>query len=183
MSAYRFHIGGIIKNVNGRLKENMNKGMIGVLIGVLYFSFNAINVGAGGNISAPKPYQLESNENLFTNQYRISEADIDLMAAIVFYEANTEDIRGKRLVVSVILNRVESDLFPNDIYSVISQKGQFTTYKYARNINDYDIPIDCYGAVLAELNERTDDSILFFSSEGYNGNISMYKYGHHYFSR
>lgn len=160
----------------------MKKRAAGLLFGVLFLTCS-IEVGAGGNITAPKPYQLESSENLFTNEYGITEEDIDLMAATVFYEANTEDIHGKRLVVSVILNRVESDSFPDDVQGVISYKNAFQTYKFSKNMNDTDIPIDCYGAVLAELEERTDYAPLYFSSEGYNGSTPLYKYGNHYFSK
>lgn len=149
-------------------------------MGFFFLALFRLLQAPGGNITAPKP-QVQSN--LFENKYELSEADIDLMAATVYYEANTEDMQGKRLVCSVILNRMESESFPDDVSSVISQEGQFSTYKRASNMADTDIPIDCYGAVLAELEGRTDSEVLYFSSEGYNGNEPMYKYGNHYFSK
>ena len=161
----------------------MKRTAIGLALGVLIFASSSIDVGAGGNITAPKFYFQDQEDNLFSNKYEITESDIDLMAATVYYEANTEDMEGKRLVVSVILNRMESEQFPNDVRSVISQKGQFVTYKYSQYMSDTDIPIDCYGAVLAELDDRTDTEVLFFSSEGYNGNQSLYQHGNHYFSK
>lgn len=49
----------------------------------------------------------------------------DLMAAIIECEAGGEIVEGKIAVGSVILNRMDSDRFPNSIQEVIYQPGQF----------------------------------------------------------
>jgi N-acetylmuramoyl-L-alanine amidase len=159
----------------------MKKRTIGLLMGVLLFCAISVKVLAGGNITAPKPEP--EYPNLFDNSYDLSESEIDLLAAITYYEANTEDMTGKRLVVAVVLNRVDSEFFPDNLTDVLSAPGQFSTYKNAVKMKDTDIPIDCYGAVLAELEERTDSEPLYFSSEGYNGKTHLYKHGNHYFSK
>ncbi|MFC0270611.1 cell wall hydrolase [Metabacillus herbersteinensis] len=54
----------------------------------------------------------------------ITNAEKDLLARIVHAEAVGEPYAGKVAVATVILNRVDSKLFPNDIKSVIYQKDQ-----------------------------------------------------------
>ncbi|MDQ1145676.1 N-acetylmuramoyl-L-alanine amidase [Bacillus sp. SORGH_AS 510] len=54
-----------------------------------------------------------------------SKHEIDLLARLVRAEAEIEPYQGKVAVACVVLNRVESDKFPNTIKDVIYQKGQF----------------------------------------------------------
>ncbi|QNF29247.1 cell wall hydrolase [Metabacillus sp. KUDC1714] len=54
----------------------------------------------------------------------ITAAEKDLLARLVHAEAKGESYAGKVAVASVVLNRVDSELFPNDIKSVIHQKDQ-----------------------------------------------------------
>lgn len=49
-----------------------------------------------------------------------------LLAAIIECEAGNQTQEGKIAVANVVLNRVKSKQFPNTIYGVIYQKGQFT---------------------------------------------------------
>lgn len=50
----------------------------------------------------------------------------DLMARLVRAESESEPYAGKVAVATVVLNRVDSDGFPDDIHSVIYQDRQFT---------------------------------------------------------
>ena len=50
---------------------------------------------------------------------------IDALERLVQCEASTEDTDGKALVASVVLNRVESGIWGDDILSVIEAPGQF----------------------------------------------------------
>lgn len=50
----------------------------------------------------------------------------DLIARLVHAEAKGEPYKGKVAVATVVLNRVESDKFPNTVSGVIHAKGQFT---------------------------------------------------------
>ena len=61
------------------------------------------------------------------NACSISDNDIDLIALVTMAEAEGESELGKRLVIDTILNRFESDLFPDSIEDVIYQKNQFTS--------------------------------------------------------
>lgn len=55
-----------------------------------------------------------------------SAGDLALMAAIIECEAGGEPYEGKVAVANVVLNRVNSNRFPNTILEVLYQKNQFT---------------------------------------------------------
>lgn len=109
-----------------------------------------------------------------------SEEDVDLMAAVVFYEAGNQDMYGKQLVADTILNRVDSDRFPNSISEVIDQKGQFHTARKAHKLSG-NAPIECYGAVISQLEQRENYEVMYFS-RGYGCGKRLFKYGDHCFS-
>ena len=56
----------------------------------------------------------------------LSDSDYDTLLRIVQAESGGCDIIGKILVANVILNRVDSDEFPNSIHGVVYQKSQFS---------------------------------------------------------
>ncbi|QTM00010.1 cell wall hydrolase [Iocasia frigidifontis] len=56
----------------------------------------------------------------------VSREEIILLARIINGEARGESFRGKVAVGAVIINRVESDSFPNSIREVILQRNQFS---------------------------------------------------------
>ena len=107
---------------------------------------------------------------------------LEMLAICVEAEAGNQDLYGKRLVVDVILNRVDSDRFPDDIESVISQKYHFSTYWNGEMDKITEPSEETFEAVRMELDERLDDKILFFSAGGYSEYcIPAHKYGDHYF--
>ncbi|AEN89984.1 MULTISPECIES: cell wall hydrolase [Priestia] len=68
---------------------------------------------------------INANETL-TIPNSISESDKDLLARLVQAEAKGEPYAGKVAVATVVLNRVDSDSFPDSIHDVIYQGTQFT---------------------------------------------------------
>lgn len=71
--------------------------------------------------------------NLVHNRWNItlSEEEIDLLAKIVWLEANGEPVEGQQAVVEVVFNRMASELYPDTLYDVLSQKNpvQFCSWK------------------------------------------------------
>ncbi|MGG5759213.1 cell wall hydrolase [Bacillus toyonensis] len=65
-----------------------------------------------------------TNDEVIT-ALNISGDDFDLLSRLVEAEAGIEPFEGKIAVANVILNRVESDQFPNTIEGVIYEAGQF----------------------------------------------------------
>jgi N-acetylmuramoyl-L-alanine amidase len=107
---------------------------------------------------------------------------LEMLAICVEAEAGNQDLMGKRLVVDVILNRVDSDKFPDDILAVISQTNQFSSYSDGQMDRIYEPSEDTFKAVRMELENRTDDKILFFTEGDYNPYCTpAYQHGDHYF--
>lgn len=102
----------------------------------------------------------------------VSDADLDLMAAIIECEAGGESYEGKIGVGAVIMNRIRSSQFPNTLSEVIYQSGQFTpasTGKLA-SVLSRGARQDCYDAardVFAGANTIGDR--LFFHAGSGNG--------------
>lgn len=75
------------------------------------------------NISSKKTYK-----------YNLTEAEKVALQKVALAEANVDGVKGMALVMKVILNRLDSPKFPNDVMSIIKQKNQFSTY-YNGNYN------------------------------------------------
>jgi len=58
-------------------------------------------------------------------QRNYTDEDLIWLARIVTVEAGGMSLEGKLAVANVVLNRVKSPSFPNTVYDVIFQKGQF----------------------------------------------------------
>ena len=56
---------------------------------------------------------------------QIQEADKELLASIIFFEAGKQPYEGQVAVGAVIMNRVKSAVYPNSISEVVYQSGQF----------------------------------------------------------
>ena len=59
-----------------------------------------------------------------TMKYQLSDKDQEALMRIVEAEAGGEDQNGKLLVANVVLNRVNSENFPNTVWEVVMQKEQ-----------------------------------------------------------
>lgn len=110
--------------------------------------------------------------------------ELELLAAVVEAEAGNQDMIGKRLVVDVVLNRVDSPLFPDTITEVLEQPGQFTTmWNGAVEDAGWHMQEDDYTAVMTEVTgKRLDYDIYFFTAGEYNASCKpAYIHGDHYF--
>ena len=57
----------------------------------------------------------------------VTYEDAQLLMKVAQAEAGNQGITGQWLVMCVVLNRVESEDFPDTVYEVIYQEGQFST--------------------------------------------------------
>ncbi|SEM68011.1 cell wall hydrolase [Lihuaxuella thermophila] len=55
-----------------------------------------------------------------------SQKEIDLLARAVYSESRGEPFNGQVAVAAVVLNRIESDQFPDSVEQVVYQPGAFT---------------------------------------------------------
>ena len=110
--------------------------------------------------------------------------ELELLAAVVEAEAGNQDMTGKRLVVDVVLNRVDSPLFPNTITEVLEQPGQFSTmWNGAVEEAGWHMQEDDYTAVMMEVTGvRLDYDIYYFTAGEYNASCRpAYIHGDHFF--
>ncbi len=97
----------------------------------------------------------------------VSADDLNLLAAIIYCEAGNQSREGKVAVGAVVMNRVASSLFPNTIYDVIYQSGQFTPASSGALANALanGVPDDCVEAAQAALNgENPVGGALYFNT-------------------
>ncbi len=60
-------------------------------------------------------------------KYVFSEKNEMILRRICMAEAEGEDVIGKALIIRVVMNRIESDDFPDSIEEVVMQGGQFSS--------------------------------------------------------
>ena len=68
----------------------------------------------------------EESTNIREYAIPISTEDQNKLCKLAFAEAGNQDVDGKALVMLVVLNRVESDKFPDSISEVIFARNQFS---------------------------------------------------------
>ena len=107
---------------------------------------------------------------------------MELMARLAWREARGEGILGMRLVLEVVLNRVLSPHFPNTVYEVLYQPGQFAPYGGALELEDITPTEAQYEAVALVLSETpmTDEDVVFFATTPLYGEIWMHVGGHYF---
>ena len=125
---------------------------------------------------------IEYNEPEYIEEELLYD-ELEYLAACVEAEAGNQGLLGKQYVTDVILNRVDSDKFPDTITEVINEPQQFSVVSDGRI--DKVIPTEeTYQAIQLELENRLDDTILFFRTERYHiGYTPCFKHEDHYFSK
>ena len=104
-----------------------------------------------------------------------------LIAKVIYHEANNQSVYGRRLVADTIFNRVDNPYFPNDIWSVISQPGQ---YDLLEDLPDCPVTDENLQIAYEEFEHRTNDIVYFFRTKHYHANtVPIRQIGGHYFSR
>lgn len=164
--------------------------LVGVMLtGLLLFSgsvtakaYDYEELGQYGRL-----YAFEDSEEQIDEEMRLGE--MELIAQLVEAEAGNQDLEGKRLVVDVILNRLDDGRFGGSVEEIIFADHQFSVTKNgafekaAYNMKDSD-----YEAVRLEYgkarSERLDGDVLYFNCGDYvSGTYKLYKCGGHYFSK
>lgn len=124
-----------------------------------------------------------------TNLMTLSDTDREYLAKCTEAEASGEGFLGKCLVIDVILNRVDSPLFPGTtVTDVVLQHNDATgvwQFSVAGNgMLDAAVPTqETYDAIDHELQCRSYPGLLYFTSEGFSPYGTPWKkIGNHYFS-
>lgn len=124
----------------------------------------------------------ERESIIFDETSLASEEDVALIALVTMAEAEGECEEGKRLVIDTILNRVDSEYFPDTIYDVIYQPSQFSSMWNGR-VDQCVVREDICQLVREELRQRTNYDVIFFTAGKYGKyGVPMFQVGNHYFS-
>lgn len=121
-------------------------------------------------------------EEHIEEEEQVSDEDIKLIALVTMAEAEGECEEGKRLVIDTILNRVDSEHFPDTIHDVIYQPYHFSSMWNGR-ADRCEVREEICQLVREELESRTNYDVMFFTAGGYsNYGVPMIQLGNHYFS-
>lgn len=130
----------------------------------------------------PEPPVVEAVEESVSSSGSFTDEEIDLIALVTMAEAEGESELGKRLVIDVVLNRVDSDAFPDTVYDVIYQQNQFTSMTNGRADRCY-VQDEIRSLVLEEIESRTNSDVLYFRAGRYHSfGTPVLQEGNHYFS-
>ncbi len=150
-----------------------------------YISVSDLNLPTAGVARILEGLDIESGYIEQTTGDDLTEEayydELDLLATCVMAEAGNQDLMGKRMVVDVILNRVDDPDFPDTITGVITQKYHFSSY-WDGAMDRADPNEECFQAITMELEERSYPSILYFTAGEFGDYGTPWKqYGDHYF--
>ena len=116
-------------------------------------------------------YEDESSSSRMT----ASQSDLDLLASIIYCEAGGESYEGQVAVGAVVLNRMESDLYPSDMTEVIYQSGQFEPVwtGWLEQVRANGAPDYCYEAAQAALDGENPVGDRLFFHAGTGGTLTI----------
>ena len=125
----------------------------------------------------------EESIPIATEKMGRSEEDVELIALVTKAEAEGECEEGKRLVIDTILNRVDSEHFPDTVYEVIYQPNQFSSMWNGR-VDRCEVREDICDLVYEELESRRNYDVVFFTAGEYSAyGVPMFQVENHYFSK
>lgn len=116
-------------------------------------------------------------------KYNVTAEEKDLLARLVFLEANTESLECQKAVISVVINRWENGYWGNTLHDVVYAKGQFST---AKNIPIATPTANNYEAVdyVLKNGSTLPEYVLYFRANyhfKWNGYVSYKNIDHTYF--
>lgn len=184
------------------LKKNLFSFVIGCILGIP-LSIYAVNHQTPATIPvyyyiSDAPIYLDNTEQVNITErppelevYEMTAEELaeeeyfdslELLALCVEAEAGNQGLTGKKLVVDVVLNRVDDPDYPDNITDVIMQRNQFSVVLDGR-IWKMEPTKETFQAIQEELENRTNSRILFFTAEGFSPyGTAWKKVGDHYFS-
>ena len=100
----------------------------------------------------------------------LTAAETDLLARMVWVEAQGEPIEGQQAVAEVVLNRLKSSRFPNTLKGVIYAENQFRSTAYLRDAKPNQAQ---YVAIERALEGPyvLDEGVVFFATYPVNDNV------------
>lgn len=120
--------------------------------------------------------------------YVLTEEEKDMLKRLGVLEGGEEDVEGIAHVMQVVLNRRDSELFPDTVEGVIFQKHptQFTTAKRLAKANVTEAAEEALNQVV--YGQYTDNEALYFESLSGKAWASVHEYlfsygGHDFYNQ
>lgn len=113
----------------------------------------------------------------------VSEYEGDLLERILWAEANDQSFDGQKAVIEVIFNRLRSPEWPNTIEGVLSQRGQFATWKSRNKVRPTETQSDVISEVLRETETVIPADYVYFSTKKHGWMHDCFKIEDHWFGR
>ena len=114
---------------------------------------------------------VDCNELQRNSKYQLTEKELEVLLRIVEAEAGCEDEEGKLLVANVILNRLNSDKFPDSVSEIVFQQENGITQFSPVSDGSYDrvqISEETVRAVGRALDgEDISEGALYFAARDY----------------
>lgn len=113
------------------------------------------------------------------NNTSFSTKDHECMARAMYFESNRSSRDGMVAVGSVVMNRVASDAFPNDVCAVVGQRGQFAPGVMTKGMNEEASVArvsEAAAAVLAGERHPQTANARFFHAQYYRANYNNMHY-------
>lgn len=108
-------------------------------------------------------YVDTQNSVYYTLNYNCDDAL--LLAKLIYHEARGEGLNGWIGVGEVVLNRMNSDLYPNTVQEVIYQEGQFTDNEQLESINPSEEMITAAQMILSgKLKVFDNPQVMYFKN-------------------
>ncbi len=133
--------------------------------------------------------QAEQEELIpFTKEfgfYNLTSYEWEILGQVIMAEARGESFEVQYYIACTILNRVESDLFPNSIAGVIYQTIPTVQFYGAWDTNKYEVTDSVWEAIQTALwNRKSPTDLYYFTSEGYLEGTEPWEHiGNMWFSR
>lgn len=123
-------------------------------------------------------YQSEDDNN--TSIFSYDEKH--LIAKVCLAEAEDQTELGKRLVISTILNRIDSEVYADNVYDVVYQPYQFEVMSNGR-IDKVTVTDEVIQLVEEEIVDRTNEDVIYFRMDYYSEyGTPLFVEDDHYFS-
>jgi len=106
----------------------------------------------------------------------LSSEDFNLLCDLVMAEAENQSFEAQHLVACVVLNRVDSELFPSSLTTVIHQSNQFSCIRDGRFQKVSGNPSESVVSAVEYALEYNPlpKNVLYFTSNGYLTNTVPY---------
>ena len=101
---------------------------------------------------------------------QLSEKDLELIAKVVWVEAQGECFEGQQAVAEIVLNRMASPHFPSTANDVIYGEGQFRSVKYLKTAEPNQTQYDAIERAIYGPNILPED-VVYFGRWAYNESV------------